>query len=227
MDWNAPVDIYCERLAPGFWAEPVNAISNLSFILAAAWGAWLLIQHANRARDLWLLVFMTGLIGIGSFTFHTVATAWAGLADTIPIWSFTLAFIIIAMRRYFGMKALGIVAVFGVLILVSLGFALALPDIEPGSAPPLNGSLQYAPALFALIVFAAALWRVRHPAFAYVAVSTAVFILSLAFRTIDFSACAAFPVGTHFLWHLLNGLMIAILLTAIIRHGRPAKSEDR
>jgi hypothetical protein len=36
MDWNAFVDNYCERTGAGFWAEPLNAISNASFLVAAA-----------------------------------------------------------------------------------------------------------------------------------------------------------------------------------------------
>jgi hypothetical protein len=33
--WSTPVDLYCERTDPSFWAEPINALSNLSFLLAA------------------------------------------------------------------------------------------------------------------------------------------------------------------------------------------------
>lgn len=39
MDWVAAVDIYCERTSAGFWAEPINALSNLSFPLGALWAA--------------------------------------------------------------------------------------------------------------------------------------------------------------------------------------------
>ena len=35
MDWTASIDGYCERLDTGFWAEPVNAASNLAFVVAA------------------------------------------------------------------------------------------------------------------------------------------------------------------------------------------------
>ncbi len=35
MDWFQPLDQYCERTAPAFWAEPVNALSNAAFVIAA------------------------------------------------------------------------------------------------------------------------------------------------------------------------------------------------
>ena len=34
MDWSTPVDLYCERLGPSFWAEPVNAFSNAAFLIS-------------------------------------------------------------------------------------------------------------------------------------------------------------------------------------------------
>ena len=47
-----------------------------------------------------------------------------------------------------------------------------------------------------------------------------VFALSLGFRTLDAPLCGTLPLGTHFLWHLLNGLMLWLLLRALILHGR-------
>lgn len=46
MRWNATIDAYCERLGPGFWGEPLNAISNLAFCLTAwlVWRGW----HAQQ-----------------------------------------------------------------------------------------------------------------------------------------------------------------------------------
>jgi hypothetical protein len=35
MNWSEPVDLYCERVSAGFWAEPVNALANAAFLLAA------------------------------------------------------------------------------------------------------------------------------------------------------------------------------------------------
>jgi hypothetical protein len=35
-----------------------------------------------------------------------------------------------------------------------------------------------------------------------------IFSLSLVLRTVDAAICPAFPLGTHFIWHLLNGLVL-------------------
>ena len=38
------IDVYCERVGPGLWAEPVNALTNAAFFLAG----WLLWRNARR-----------------------------------------------------------------------------------------------------------------------------------------------------------------------------------
>jgi hypothetical protein len=38
---------------------------------------------------------------------------------------------------------------------------------------------------------------------------------------IDPLVCGSFPLGTHFLWHMLNGLMLGVLLAAAARFGAP------
>ena len=35
MDWFRAVNSYCERTDAGYWSEPVNALSNAGFLLAA------------------------------------------------------------------------------------------------------------------------------------------------------------------------------------------------
>ena len=223
MDWFQAVDIYCERTTTAFWAEPVNAATNLSFIAAALWAAATARARGLTALIVWLLITLAGLIGIGSFLFHTFATRWAGLADTLPIWTFVALFVLTAMHHIGGMPprrivvwAIGVVAAAG-LTLVFLAMGEGRPDAGPD---PLNGSGQYAPALLALIVFAALSWRRNHPGAPWILAATGVFLLSLILRTLDRDICASFALGTHFLWHLLNGLMVAILLQMLIRIGQ-------
>jgi hypothetical protein len=40
--------------------------------------------------------------------------------------------------------------------------------------------------------------------------------LGLVFRTLDQEVCPAFPIGTHFLWHSLNGLAAYLAMRCVI-----------
>jgi hypothetical protein len=208
MDWSRPVDLYCERLDPSFWAEPVNAITNASFLIAAvvAFLQWRRGGGQGQSRD-WpalALIAVTAAIGIGSFIFHTVATRGAALFDTIPIAVFIYGYLCLALRRFLGLpiwKALGLVAVFA-----------GLSYVESALVPrgTLNGSHAYLPALAALLLVG---WLTREPGpRRMLLAAAAVFALSIAFRSIDQALCQALPLGTHFLWHTLNGLVLYLLL---------------
>ncbi len=98
MDWTAHVDAYCERLGPGLWAEPVNAATNLAFLIAAGVMAWRL--WGGHLPTAWALTVILALIGIGSGLFHTLAQPWAGLADVLPIAGFALLYSYAASRAF-------------------------------------------------------------------------------------------------------------------------------
>lgn len=206
--WSAPIDLYCERTDPSFWAEPVNAISNLSFLIAAALAFREWRQRGGDAGVL-LLILLTALIGIGSFTFHTVATRGAALADVIPIAVFIYGYLLWALRRLFGLGwlwSLMAVAAFA-------ASAQAFSGMVPRNV--LNGSHAYLPALAALVAVG---WlKQGGRAGRLMLAAAAVLAVSLTFRTIDLAVCDAVPLGTHFLWHLLNGLVLYLLLRAALR----------
>lgn len=243
MDWFTPIDIYCERVSAAFWAEPLNAISNLAFILAALWG-WI---EAKR-RDLldpmtMILILLAGMIGIGSFLFHTFANTWSSLADVIPIWTFVLLFILVALRRVAGIQPgkIGIgVAVIAAAIAVLFAFGgdgsgsqiseanlttqADLPtltsDTDHNHASEnslFNGSEQYLPAVLALLAFTFLTRRTGHEIAPWITAATVIFMISLTVRTLDMHLCDIWPTGTHFIWHILNGTMIALLFQGLIR----------
>ena len=164
MDWLQAVDIYCERSSSAFWAEPVNAATNLSFIAAALWAAATARARAVTSPTVWLLITLAALIGAGSFLFHTFATRWAELADTLPIWSFVAAFVLAAMHHIGGMAPRKVARI-GAIIAIAAAASIFLASNE-GTSPapdPLNGSGQYAPVLLALLVFAALTAYRHHP----------------------------------------------------------------
>ena len=224
MDWFGFVDIYCERTAPGFWNEPLNALSNLSFIAAAVW-AWVEMDR-RRLENLALraAIALAFSIGVGSFLFHTFAQQWSALADVIPIWTFVAYFVLLAIR-HFGdvqpgrvpMIAPATIAAVAVGFWVTSGRHVRTHNLSDAGPGPLNGSEQYAPALVALYVFVGVAWWRKLDVRGWIAAAAVAFTLSLGFRTVDQMVCAALPFGTHFLWHLLNGAMIAILLQAMLR----------
>lgn len=226
MDWWAPIDIYCERTAVGYWNEPLNALSNLAFILAALVAIIAARKSGPQPPRVWVLIALTAAVGVGSYAFHTHANAVAELADVIPIWSFVALYVVTSIELIGGVKIsntlkLGIFS--GAAAVITL---MAMPEGQPhdhGPAAPslLNGSEQYAPALAALLIFAVITRRRAHPIAPWILAATATFALALVFRTIDIALCGPLPHGTHFLWHSLNGLMMGLLLVALIRHQRP------
>ena len=80
------IDIYCERVSGDFLAEPLNAITNLGFILV---GLFILKGQSFSGR---ILGVITTLVGLGSLTFHTFATTWAAALDVGFIALFILVF---------------------------------------------------------------------------------------------------------------------------------------
>ena len=102
---GATIFDYCERgLSPAFWAEPLNAVTNGGFILAALAGAAMIARRASNERSLWQVFFVLNFIaiGVGSFLFHTVPNMNTALADTGPIGIFMLTYLIFALRRLAG-----------------------------------------------------------------------------------------------------------------------------
>jgi hypothetical protein len=214
-DWTAPIDAYCERLDASFWAEPVNALSNLSFLLAAFYGLRRWAGDGRADVGVLVLALLAGAIGVGSFLFHTVATRWAALADVVPIGLFIVAGIHLALRRVAGIGVLPAALGLAVYVLVAIATPIVWRTLGPEGPDPLNGSAGYLPALAALAGLGLA-GRARRVAGApALLAAAAVLAVSLVFRTLDQRVCETIPLGSHFLWHLLNGLVLGLCIRGI------------
>ncbi len=187
MDWTAEIDAYCERMGPGLWAEPANAFTNLAFVAAAAW-LWPRTSGIERGLAVLLLA-----IGIGSGLFHTVATAWAGLADVVPIAGFVLLYLYAANRHYLGWPGWG----------AALGTALFLPVAALAArgvamVPGFAASAPYWPVA-ALIAGYAILLRRRLPNVAAgLAIGAGMLTVSLVLRSLDGAALPGLVHGDAF-----------------------------
>lgn len=209
MDPWRQIDLYCERTDPGFWSEPANAITNAAFLLAAVlvWrGA---VDAQPRGRDARLLAALIGLIGAGSFLFHTLATVWAAWLDQGAIALYIYVFLWLFLARVAGLRWWGALGGLGVFAVASRALTAQFP---PGS---FNGSYAYLPALLALGLLTAYAWRRGHGGAARLAAAAGVFVLAIALRTVDQLLCAAWPLGTHFAWHCLIALVAYLTATAL------------
>jgi hypothetical protein len=196
------VSDYCERSAAGLWAEPLNAFSNLAFLLAAVLIAWRLWHNAPRQWDVWLLAILSAAVAIGSFLWHTLATPWSQWADVIPIGLFIAVFLLAFLRRVLRWRWRAVLAGFALFQVVN-GIALAsLP------ADALNGSVFYLPTWATLLLMTVYCRFMRKPGAQAVLGMLAIFTVSLLLRTIDPLVCPVFAAGTHFVWHLLNALLL-------------------
>jgi len=229
MHWLTPVDLYCERTSAAFWAEPVNALTNLAVVVPVAWAVAAARARGERDPLVWALIWLAGLMGAGSFVFHTFATRWAELIDIVPIWLFMVLFIYAAWARMLA-RGRGHKRVFATLAVLGVAGA-ALAQAEAGAAAEAaaagaavalwQGTGQYLPAVCAVGALVFGLWRRRHPAWRWVLAALASFAVALASRALDQPLCAVFPPGTHFMWHIGNGLMLAFLLQMLIRSPAP------
>jgi hypothetical protein len=205
---------YCERAGAGFWAEPVNALTNLAFLVAALAIAHAL-HHAGRpwrkTWDLWLLAGLVAAVGVGSFLWHTLATAWSGLADVVAILLFINLFLISFLIRIARLRPLAVAAWFVAFQTVNYVLASAFP---PGV---MNGSLFYLPTWATLWLMVAYCWKTGSPNKSLMLSAGLAFTASLSLRTLDVALCPAWPLGTHFGWHLLNGLTLYLVTIALIR----------
>jgi len=209
LDWNERLDNYCERIGPEFWAEPLNAVSNLSFVVAALWAYVLWRRQTPGDWPALFLIVVVLATGVGSFLFHTVATRWAMLTDVVPIAIFIHGYLLLALRRYLGLPWWAAIALVAV-------FLVATPYIAGLAQPVAASSAGYVPALLAIFTMAALVRPKGQGLSKPLFVVGLLFLISLTFRTIDAPLCTALEVGTHFLWHMFNGLVLFLLLRLLI-----------
>ncbi len=164
------------------------------------------------------MVWLLAAIGVGSYLFHTHAEVWAAIADVPPILGFTLVFIYAANRDFWGLGIWPSLALTGAFFPYA---ALTVPLFDRLGV--LGGSASYAPIALLILIYAILL-RNRAPATAQgLAIGVAILIVSLTLRTVDIPLCEAVPIGTHFWWHILNGVMLGWMIEVYRRHMHHAQ----
>ena len=218
MEWTRQIDGYCERIDPTFWSEPINAVTNLAFIVAALimWGR---TNGLPKARVLCAILFA---IGVGSFLFHTFATTWAALADTAPIGLFILFYLylvnadVMQWPRWVALLSVAAFVPYAALVVMVLG---RIPFFEISSF--------YWTVPILLFAYAYFLRGSRPQVSRGFVVGGLLLSLSITARSLDEIWCAAIPFGTHFLWHCLNAVMLGYMIHVYASHILAGRAVQR
>ncbi len=213
------VDHYCERTGDAWNAEPINAVTNVAFLIAG-WAAWRLADRRSALdgdRLLAAVIAVIPVVGFGSFTFHTLATRWAEWVDVIPIMVFMLLYLWLTMSRFFGWPVLLKLAMLSAFFLATFTLEASVPGTV------FWGGAMYLPTTAAFLAMGLAPSRSAVSGQSTFLLAAAVFVLSFTLRTLDASLCANLSFGTHFLWHILNAALLYLLARTAILHSPSAQ----
>ncbi len=208
MDWFEQIDIYCERTDFTYWSEPLNALTNLAYMAVALY----FFRRSAGVPMAQVLSAILFAIGLGSYLFHTHATIWASVADVVPIGIFILVYLFVVNRDIVPMGRWW--AVFATAFFIPYA-AILVPILD--QIPFIKISNFYWTVPILLGVYAVLLRRRPGIAQGFL-IGAGLLCLSITVRSLDEILCDAFPIGTHFIWHLINSVMFSWMIHVYIRH---------
>ena len=208
------MDFYCERTNQQIFNEPVNAISNIFFIIVSL--SLIKILRKNQSNKIYyiqpILIFF---IGIGSFLFHLNPNMITLYLDVIPIFLFSLSFIFFFNRDVININNLNNALLF---LLFFFLFLFITPKLN---YEILNGSEFYFANYFFLGIYTIWLYFKKSDFFQLLLLGFIFFNLSILLRSLDNHICEYFSIGTHFLWHFLNAYLLKILTLVNCKIKKP------
>lgn len=198
------MDFYCERVNDNFFNEPINAISNIFFLIISVF-TYRLQKELKVKKIFYFLPILIFCIGLGSFFFHLKPNTITLYLDVFPIFLFSVLFIILFNKYELKISALNnFLFIFSYLLL----FVFITPML---SYEFLNGSEFYFVNYLVLAIYTIILFFKKSQNFKLIFLALLIFNISIILRTIDNLVCDIFKIGTHFLWHIINAYLLFIL----------------
>jgi hypothetical protein len=206
------IGYYCGRFSDGIGGELQNSLSNGGFIAAASLGFALWRRRAERDSFQLILIILAALIGVGSFVFHSAPNTITLQIDLVPIQLFGLAAFFYVARHEFNLSARGALTAIALFFLVRQGWI----SIVPRGA--LGGGITHVPTVVLLVGCGILLARRRRASGRYFLFAAGFYVAALGARTADLLICGRFPLGAHWLWHLLTAAVVGCVLVGLINH---------
>lgn len=213
----------CERTHEGFLAEPLNVLSSLGFFIVAFYILRYYRNHPDvKGKWIWdihALTFLIFWIGTGSTLFHAFPNKTTELLDVIPIVIFINIFFLSIIIRIGQTNLFQTIVCFLAFGGASHFFVTQFPNA-------MNDSIGYLSSMAALVMVAIYLHMKRRPSAQQFLLAALIGVVSLFFRSIDNVICEHLAIGTHFMWHSCNAILLYILMRQVIRNvNREARME--
>lgn len=206
---------YCERTADHIFSEPLNSITNIAFIFIA----YFIFKKYRKADYSLILSGLIFFIGVGSFLLHTFPSRLTALVDVVFILFFILFFLYVLSRKIIKLS-----------IIYSLSMSLISPILYfylgralKAEFPRIGDSSFYIIILIHMFLICIYIFQKKLRNLKYIFIGSIVFAFSIFFRVIDQVYCEINIHGTHFIWHILNSLVLYYLSKFIMynSHFRP------
>lgn len=208
-----PLPVYCEGgNSLEFFAEPLNAISNIAFIFAGLGIYRLLTKNRIQQVEFKAVLILILFLGFGSFLWHATRNSYTLILDVVPA---ALSFAVITyifLRNLIGNKLLALSI--ALLLLPTRFFISSFAPTDIISS--LIRNLINATTFFLIILLS--FRKYGKIAFEGLVVLT-VYLAAIIMRIVDLQVCQTFPLGTHFLWHILDALAVYLVIKFIIKLG--------
>ena len=206
--------LYCETgQMLGLLHEPLNTVTNAAGLIAVFFIYRLLRKHGAPWFIYPFLALMLASV-LGSFFWHGTRSGIALSFDTLPgiaaLCFFTFVWASELWNRW---RGYAFVTVF--VLAVAIAAFLPIPFMFRFFIPVI---------LLSLFLIGISFRRDKKAGWFGVGM-LCVLLLSAGFRTIDLAACPYLPIGTHFLWHLLNplGIYLAVLVLVHLRLNKETR----
>lgn len=206
--YSRSITEYCERVGNEFYSEPFNALSNIAFFVSVFFIYKLFKNHAIKSFGYWFLFALLVLGGIGSLSWHSFRNPLTLFLDAVPIFIFFLTFVYLLLVRLTQSRSIALVLLVGFFMIQVLA-SYAFPTF-------LNGSIRHFVNGIAFLGIVVWLYKKYDNLNRHLLVAFLLYILAIIFRSIDNSVCSIIPVGTHFMWHILNATAAYFAIRGLI-----------
>lgn len=204
-----PIYLYCERSGPGWLGEPFNLVAGFALLgVAVAIRTRLPATPALRALSAGIVALFLATIALHTAPSHlTVALTIASILAVLLIYFHAVNRLVLGLSPVMALACT-------LLILPFAAVSLPLIAVLKGAA----SSVAFSAFPVLLLGYAAAL-RQEHPQTARgLFLAGAVFVLSMAVRTLDMPMCGQLPHGLHFVWILGVALTLWLLARVLSAH---------